>query len=125
MDADGDELAALVGDTNIFLCRDPEDGRLLAEIEIMIAEECNRRKGFGWEATLIMLRFSADALKINKFVAKIGLDNSKSIAMFEKLGFTEESRSAIFNEITLVRDCDEMWMSSVLGTEKSQIEQLK
>lgn len=121
----GDELEALVGDTNIFLSRD--DGKLCGEIEIMIAEEFARGKGFGLESTLIMLKYGIDKLKIDTYVAKIGLDNTKSIKMFEKLGFQEESRSSVFNELTLSRDCDEKWSSSLkdaLGVSNLQIEPL-
>lgn len=100
------EIEALIGDTNIFLSHDQDTGELVGEIEIMIAEESARGKGLGWESTLIMLKYGVDHLKIKSYLAKIGLDNEKSIQMFGRMGFLEESRSTVFNEITLVRACD-------------------
>ena len=35
------------------------------------------------------------------FQAKIGLNNASSLRLFGKLGYTEVSRSSIFNEATL------------------------
>lgn len=102
----GDEIEAMVGDTNLFLSQDQDSDQLLGEIEIMIAEGAARGKGFGWEATCTMLKYGMDVLKVGAFVAKIGLDNATSIRMFEKLQFKEESRSAVFNEITFTRACD-------------------
>lgn len=101
-----DEIEAMVGDTNLFLSHDQDTGNLHGEIEIMIAKEAARGKGFGWESILIMLHYGIEALKIKCFVAKIGIDNQKSLQMFGKLDFREESRSTIFNEITLLRECD-------------------
>lgn len=101
-----DEIEAMVGDTNLFLRQDQDSQQLLGEIEIMIAEGGARGKGFGWEATCAMLKYGMDVLKVRTFVAKIGMDNATSIRMFEKLQFEEESRSAVFNEITFTRACD-------------------
>ncbi|XP_015150959.2 N-acetyltransferase 9 isoform X5 [Gallus gallus] len=50
----GDE-DCMVGDVNIFLT-DPEDPTL-GEIEIMIAEPSYRGRGFGKEATLMMMSY--------------------------------------------------------------------
>ena len=46
----------MIGDTNLFF-HDSEDGKKLAEAEIMIAENNARRKRRGWEAMLLMLRY--------------------------------------------------------------------
>lgn len=50
-----DEVKSMVGDTNIFLKE--ENGAVIGEIEIMIAEICARGKGLGKEAVLLMLRY--------------------------------------------------------------------
>lgn len=124
LDSNCEDISAMVGDTNLFLSRQ-DDGTLLGEIEIMIAESSARGRGFGWEATLLMLKYSLEFLKIHSFVAKIGLDNDKSIRMFQKLKFQEESRSSVFNEITLQRPCDDQWQSwltTELTTAKLRIE---
>lgn len=47
-------------------------------------------------------------LKVSSFVAKIGEDNTPSIKMFEnKFKYAEESRSAVFKEVTLLRPVDD------------------
>lgn len=67
--SNGDEVAAMVGDTNLFFnvppsgrddedTMDPEDRYYsIAEVEIMIAEKSARRKGFATEALLLMMAF--------------------------------------------------------------------
>lgn len=118
LDDCGEEIPAMVGDTNLFLSHDPDDGRLVGEIEIMIAEPSARGKGLGWESTLIMLKYGMEQLKIKSFVAKIGLDNPISITMFEKkLLFKEESRSTVFDEITLRRNCDAAEWTAMIDRE--------
>ncbi|XP_069510964.1 alpha/beta-tubulin-N-acetyltransferase 9 isoform X2 [Ambystoma mexicanum] len=89
----------MVGDVNLFLT-DPEDPTL-GEIEVMIAEPCYRGKGFGKEATLMMLSYGVKSLGISKFEAKIGQENVTSIGMFQKLHFQEVSTSSVFQEVTL------------------------
>ena len=87
----------MVGDTNLFL---KEDGS--AEAEIMIAEVEARGKKFGWEAMLLMLRYGVEVLEISRFEVKIKMENIASMKMFEKIGFVEESRSDVFQEVTSV-----------------------
>uniref|UniRef100_A0A1B0GB54 N-acetyltransferase domain-containing protein n=1 Tax=Glossina morsitans morsitans TaxID=37546 RepID=A0A1B0GB54_GLOMM len=106
----GDETKALVGDTNLFLHPKEESGEKLAEIEIMIAEPEMRGKGFGWESVLLMLKYGLKYLNIQKFVAKIGEDNTKSIKMFQKMQFEEVARSKVFHEVTLDRCVTEEWL---------------
>ncbi|XP_078510599.1 alpha/beta-tubulin-N-acetyltransferase 9 isoform X1 [Lissotriton helveticus] len=110
----------MVGDVNLFLTN-PEDPTL-GEIEVMIAavfillnvrssflsrfylptllESSYRGKGFGKEATLLMLRYGVTSLGISKFEAKIGQENVASIALFQKLRFQEVSVSSVFQEVT-------------------------
>eukprot|EP01147_Barroeca_monosierra_P010566 gene10566-2690_t len=98
-EATGDEIAAMVGDVNLFL--NDSESKFVAETEIMIAEQWARRKGCGCEALLIMLDYAMKHLEIKKFVAKIGETNLPSLALFNRLGFVEISRSHVFQEITL------------------------
>ncbi|KAL4240299.1 N-acetyltransferase 9 [Mactra antiquata] len=92
------EIDSMVGDVNLFL-NDDED-LTTAEIEIMIAEPAARGKGFGKEALLCMIRYGFESLKLETITAKIGYSNHPSISMFTKLGFQEESKSDVFEEIT-------------------------
>ena len=92
----GDEVEAMIGDTNLFKLSDGE-----AEVEIMIAEESARGQRLGWESLLIMIRYGIEVLKISTFQAKIKKDNFVSLKMFQRIGFKEISRSEVFGEITL------------------------
>ena len=93
----GDEIVSMVGDTNLFLGGDGS-----AEAEIMIAEVEARGKKMGWEAMLLMLRYGVEVLEISRVEVKIKMENVASINMFSKIGFTEESRSEVFQEVTSV-----------------------
>ena len=92
----GDEVASMIGDTNLFILGEAE-----AEAEIMIAEESARGQRLGWESLLLMMRYGLDVLKITTFQAKIKKENLVSLKMFERIGFKEISRSEVFGEITV------------------------
>ncbi|CAL8101256.1 unnamed protein product [Orchesella dallaii] len=110
--SEGNEVTAMVGDTNLFFNilpssngEEEEDAQQcpysVAEIEIMIAEKSARRKGLATEALTLMMTFGKEELGVQKFIAKIKEDNESSIALFEKLGFREVERSKTFHEVTL------------------------
>ncbi|XP_060620714.2 alpha/beta-tubulin-N-acetyltransferase 9 isoform X2 [Anolis sagrei] len=99
------EEECMVGDVNLFLT-DPEDLKV-GEIEIMIAEPSNRGRGFGKEATLIMMSYGMLHLGLTIFEAKIGLENEASIGMFKKIHFKELGVNNIFQEVTLRMIVDE------------------
>ena len=102
----GDEVAAMIGDTNLFLQEDSS-----AEVEIMIAEEGARGKRLGWEAILLMLRYAVEVLQLKRFEAKIKIGNLPSIKLFRKIGFTETSRSEVFGEITFSLEAAETFIT--------------
>lgn len=89
-----DELAAMVGDVNLFF--NDSDAPHTAEVEIMIAVSECRRLGLGREALLLMLWYGATRLQVTKYTAKIGLANTGSRHLFATLGFEEVSRSEVF-----------------------------
>ena len=93
----GDEIAALIGDTNIFVHK--LDELKAGEIEIMIAEEKSRGKKRGWEATLLMLNYGIEVLGIQKYIAITKYHNDKSISMFKKMQFEEIKRVIVFKEV--------------------------
>lgn len=93
------DIDAMVGDVNLFF-GDESDGA--GEINMMIADDSVRRKGFGTEALFLMIRYGCEHLNLQQVRAKIGFDNKPSIKMFTKHGFKEASRSDIFKEVTLV-----------------------
>ncbi|NWR81433.1 NAT9 acetyltransferase, partial [Centropus unirufus] len=101
----------MVGDVNLFLT-DAEDPTL-GEIEIMIAEPGYRGRGFGKEATLMMMSYGVTKLGVTKFEAKIGQENEASICMFKKLRFKEVAVNSVFQEVTLrldVGDQERRWL---------------
>ncbi|KAG8041077.1 hypothetical protein G9C98_002065 [Cotesia typhae] len=104
---------SMIGDTNLYL-NDIEEP-FTAECEIMIAEKYARGQKMGWEALILMLRYGIEALKINKYRAKIKIDNEKSIKMFNKLRFNEISRSVVFEEVTLECDASPQWKEFLLN----------
>ncbi|NWS19772.1 NAT9 acetyltransferase, partial [Pachyramphus minor] len=106
-----EEESCMVGDVNLFLtnAEDPT----LGEVEIMIAEPCYRGRGFGKEATLLMMAYGVRSLGITKFEAKIGQENEASICLFKKLHFKEVAVNSIFQEVTLkldVSDLERRWL---------------
>ncbi|CAL4094321.1 unnamed protein product [Meganyctiphanes norvegica] len=114
-----DEVAAMIGDTNLFLT--DSDDPTMAEAEIMIAETRFRGKKRGWEAILLMLRYGMENLGITKYEVKIGLNNMASIKMFEKMQFKEESRSEVFEEVTLNSHVTETWKSWLMNNIKQYV----
>lgn len=76
----------------------------------MIADQGSLGKRYGWESMLLMLKYGLEEIKVNKFVAKIGQDNLKSINMFQKMKFDEVGRSEVFKEITFERQISEDWI---------------
>ncbi|XP_059218534.1 alpha/beta-tubulin-N-acetyltransferase 9 [Stomoxys calcitrans] len=117
-----DEILSLVGDTNLFLSLDEETSEKIAETEIMIAEAKARGKGYGWEAMLLMMKYAQENLSIGKFEAKIGMENAKSIKMFEKMHFKEVRRVDVFKEITYERIVDKSWLEWLNKEVNLQIE---
>ncbi|XP_033197367.1 uncharacterized protein LOC117160609 [Bombus vancouverensis nearcticus] len=92
----GNEIEAMIGDTNLFF--NESDQPNTAEVEIMIANVTYRRKKRGWEAMILMLLYGISVLNVTKYIAKIKFDNEKSIKMFEKLGF-HKKRPLLFNSM--------------------------
>ncbi|CAK0746917.1 hypothetical protein CVIRNUC_001728 [Coccomyxa viridis] len=62
---------------------------------IMIAEPGSRRKGIAKEALQLMMSHGHSQLGIERFVAKIAVDNSPSRHLFEALGFQESHYSKL------------------------------
>lgn len=106
-----DEIASLIGDTNLFLLNDDDENiKRTAEAEIMIAEQTAQGRHLGWESMLLMLSYGHETIGCTHFVAKIGMSNLKSINMFGKMQFVEVSRSQVFEEITYERECNDEWL---------------
>ncbi|XP_022093665.1 N-acetyltransferase 9-like protein isoform X3 [Acanthaster planci] len=100
-DPECNEIDCMCGDVNLYFIDPDDSGVKTAEVEIMIAEPSCRRKGIGREALVLMIQYGATKLKVRRFIAKIGLQNQPSLALFKKLGFKQESVSEVFQEVTL------------------------
>lgn len=98
----------MIGDTNLFFANC--DNSLCAEAEIMIAEPWARGRKCGWEAMLLMLLYGIKNLKVKQYIVKVSYQNKISIKMFNNMGFTEISRSDVFQEITMCKMIDELWI---------------
>jgi RimJ/RimL family protein N-acetyltransferase len=71
-----------IGDINIF---DSEDFKNLPEISIMIGEHSG--KGFGTEASQLLIDFVFKKMKLNEINLNVYKDNLAAIALYKKLGF--------------------------------------
>ncbi|KIO24786.1 hypothetical protein M407DRAFT_15364 [Tulasnella calospora MUT 4182] len=105
----------MIGDVNLFFNRTAdEEGNdaLEVECEVMIAEPEYRGKGLGHAALSMLLSYASlpvpDGLGVptSCFVAKVGLENLPSRALFRKLGFKETKVVEIFNEVELKYDTE-------------------
>jgi RimJ/RimL family protein N-acetyltransferase len=94
----------MIGDVNLFV---NEEDPTAAEIEVMIAEKCYRRQGYGREALSIMLAYGTQELAVSSFTAKISLKNEPSLSLFQTLGFQYVCTSEIFQEIELRLTADD------------------
>lgn len=119
----GDEIDSLVGDTNLFLMIHADDQS--AEAEIMIAEPQARGKHFGWEAMLLLLAYGQSQIGLTRFEVKIGIDNARSIGMFGRMQFVETSRSAVFEEVTMERQCTPEWLEWLRSNLEYEIKEYK
>jgi hypothetical protein len=105
-----DSPNAMIGDVNMFISWD-EDGTghqplLIGELELMIADKAQQRKGSGRAALLTFLMYvlqneaaitrqywhgrhsQPPPSRFAYFSAKIGKENGHSLALFRSLGFT-------------------------------------
>ena len=71
-----------IGDINLF---DSEEFNGLPEISIMIGEHSG--KGFGTEASQLLLDFAFKKLKLNEINLSVYKDNLPAVGLYKKLGF--------------------------------------
>jgi RimJ/RimL family protein N-acetyltransferase len=108
------ELAAMVGDVNLFMqaaSSDGEDGGApitplaMGEVEIMVAAPAARGKGMGAAAVRLLLTYARAHLGLARVVAKVGRTNMTSLALFtSRLGFVVVKEVAVFDEVHLRAD---------------------
>lgn len=116
----------MVGDINFFIypCDEEdmeESGNLYqGEVDIMVADQINRSKGFGRAAVMSLLHYvvrhskavmdeylrgaqpQATAGRLVLVMARINAENVGSIALFRSLGFEQQGEVNYFGEIKMV-----------------------
>jgi len=115
----------MVGDINFFVYPADDDsegseGLYEGEVDIMIADELNRSKGFGSAAVKALLYYVSSHSKaiMNEYLkgcqppvaagrlalvmARIKAENVGSIALFKNLGFEQQGEVNYFGEIKMV-----------------------
>jgi len=99
-------LHAMVGDVNLFM-NTVEDQPIQkeAELDIMIARQDARRKGYASEAVHLIMSFGVNKLGINhRYFVKVHESNMESLTFFHnKLEFVECNYVACFGEYELER----------------------
>ncbi|KAI9865917.1 MAG: hypothetical protein M1813_001884 [Trichoglossum hirsutum] len=109
----------MIGDVNLFLATDGDGDGVVGEVELMIAEKAVRGKGLGRAGLLAFLRFVAVHLEeilreyhggvkskeergLEYARARISEGNSRSIGLFESVGFQKVSEEPnFFGEVEL------------------------
>ena len=71
-----------IGDINLF---DSEEFLGKPEISIMIGEHTG--KGFGTEATRLLINFAFEKIKVNEINLSVYKDNLPAVGLYKKLGF--------------------------------------
>jgi UDP-4-amino-4,6-dideoxy-N-acetyl-beta-L-altrosamine N-acetyltransferase len=71
-----------------------------AELGIVIGEKQHWGKGYGSDATRVLLRFAFDEMNLHRIQLTVYEDNSRAIRAYEKCGFCQEGRlrDAIFRK---------------------------
>jgi RimJ/RimL family protein N-acetyltransferase len=107
----------MAGDMNLFLTREDEEtgsdsaGRLVGEINVMVAEERFRQHGLAKEAILLAMHYGVKRLNIDKYMCKIVETNTASRNLFQRLGFSEVNYVAAFKEYEYCFDLKQQFVS--------------
>ncbi|KAF4324428.1 hypothetical protein BBO99_00001609 [Phytophthora kernoviae] len=92
-------LDRMAGDVNLFF-NDYDDPHA-CEIEVMIAEEKYRRKGFAKEAVKLMMAYAASKLNVTRFFCKINDTNDASLQLFNTLGYVKCNYVEAFRQVEM------------------------
>ncbi|KAG7390167.1 N-acetyltransferase 9 [Phytophthora pseudosyringae] len=96
---DESAIGRMAGDVNLFF-NDYDDPHA-CEMEIMIAQDKYRRKGFAEEAVKLMMAYATSKLNVTRFICKIIETNNASIQLFEKLGYVKYNYVAAFKQVEM------------------------
>ena len=94
----------IIGDIDMFFQAEGQ-----AEINLMIVDPNNRRKGYASEALTLAMEYAIQKFEIKVFVAKIDQKNGASIRLFEKMGFSKvKDEPNVFGEYELHLDAGDV-----------------
>jgi len=79
----------------------PQEERVQAEIDIMIAEKACQGQGLGRAAVCAMLLYGYHQLNVERFFCKINEGNIGSIKLFESVGFKQCDYAACFKQVEM------------------------
>ena len=108
--APADLTDGMIGDVNVFLSRldegegDDKTSPLQGELEVMIAESSQRRKGCATQALQLLISYVCGpplSLSPLNLLARVGMGNGSSTKMFEKLGFEVVKEVVVFQELEM------------------------
>merc|ERR1712000_442372 len=139
---DLDSMSRLTGDVNFFLhpwdAEGGQEGWLVGEIDVMVADPDFRNQGMGKAAVMALLVYiqvqmgfileeyvmskQADGVSgasLKAFFVKIKEGNVASRKLFERLGFRQEGQKNYFGEYKMVMPLDELqkqpWWDNALA----------
>ncbi|MCB0283374.1 MAG: GNAT family N-acetyltransferase [Calditrichae bacterium] len=72
----------------------------MATFYIGIADKSNWSKGYGSEATMLLLRYAFDTLNLNRVQLHVAVENEAAVKVYKKCGFVQEGtlRQAMFHD---------------------------
>ena len=99
-----------LGDIGSVYLRDVDHKNQKAEFGIFIGEKSARGKGFGTEATRLILEYAFCKLNLNKVYLRVFPDNIGAIKSYKRAGFTQEGYFAD-DVIINSKPCDMIFMA--------------
>ena len=70
----------------------------MGEFNVMIADKAYRRHGYGYFTVILVMMWAVRYAKLKEFFVKIKKNNTPSIKLFEKIGFTFYRYNRYFDE---------------------------
>lgn len=92
-------IDSIVGDVNLFFNDYNSDKS--CEVNVMVAEISQRRKGIAKEAIVLLMQYGINQLAVERFYCKIHETNEASLQLFKCLGYREVNYVNAFQEFEL------------------------
>jgi RimJ/RimL family protein N-acetyltransferase len=92
-------IDSIVGDVNLFFNDYNSDKS--CEVNVMVAEVSQRRKGIAKEAIILLMQYGINRLSVQRFYCKIHETNEASLQLFICLGYREVNYVQAFQEFEL------------------------